>query len=149
MNGARIPLVLVLLCAASGALAVSLATGTGSQPQPGLRPVRDRQYAAWIPPGNYTSIVLCSSGDERRWAVSLMTRGVSVPIVVPPRDNIVVEFAEGWQVGPDDEARIVSRLVPFDDAARYNKFGEPPDYVISAWGITAHGPVEFVYREVD
>jgi hypothetical protein len=127
--------------------------GPARQPEvirPGPFTVRPAspQYVAWVPPGTYTAIVLNSSGDERRWAVSLMYADRSVPIVVPPRDNIVIPFAGGWKVEPGDEARIVSSLVPFDDSSRYNKFGERPDYVLSAWGITAGGPVPFVYRKV-
>ncbi len=116
--------------------------------QPDRRPIDGPQYAAWIPPGTYTAIVLNSSGDERRWAVSLMTTRTSVPIVVPPRDNIVIEFKDGWTIRPDDEARLVSNLVPFDDSSLYNKFGEQPKYVLSAWGITANGPRSFEYREI-
>jgi hypothetical protein len=112
------------------------------------RPIDGPKYAAWIPPGTYSAIVLNSSGNERRWAVSLMTRSTSVPIVVPPSDNVTISFREGWTVKVDDEARIVSNLVPFDDSALYNKFGEQPKYVLSAWGITAQGPVAFAYREV-
>jgi len=112
------------------------------------RPIDGPQYAAWIPPGTYSAIVLNSSGDQRRWAVSLMTKAANVPIVVPPSDNIIVPFKDGWTVKVDDEARLVSNLVPFDDSALYNKFGEQPKYVLSAWGITAAGPVQFTYREV-
>lgn len=128
--------------------ATGLYASGGAQPQPSGERSRDRQFAAWIPPGEYHAIVLCSSGDERRWAVSLATTTKSVPIVVPSNDNVVIEFREGWTVQPRDEARIVSRLVPFDDAARFNKVGERPDYVLSAWGIGPGGPVEFAYREV-
>jgi hypothetical protein len=117
------------------------------QPQP-LRVIGTRQYAAWIPPGTYSAIVLNSSGDERRWAVSLMVRNTSVPVVVPPADNIIIPFKDGWTVEASDEARIVSSLVPFDDSSRFNKFGERPDYVLSAWGITNNGPVQFVYRDI-
>jgi hypothetical protein len=117
-------------------------------PQPERRPIDGPQYAAWIPPGTYSAIILNSSGDERRWAVSLMYGKTNVPIVVPPRDNIVIEFKDGWTVSPSDEARLVSNLVPFDDSALYNKVGEQPKYVLSAWGITARGPVQFVYREI-
>jgi hypothetical protein len=61
----------------------------------------------------------------------------------------VIEFKDGWKVGRDDEARIVSNLVPFANSALYNKVGEQPEYVLSAWGITAGGPVQFVYRDVE
>jgi hypothetical protein len=117
-------------------------------PQPGVRHANNPQYAAWIPPGTYSAIVLNSSGDQRRWAVSLMSTSFSVPIVVPPADNIVIPFKDGWKVTADSEARLVSNLVPFDDSALYNKVGEQPRYVLSAWGITAAGPVQFVYKEV-
>jgi hypothetical protein len=112
------------------------------------RPTVNRQYAAWLPPGTYSAIVLNSSGDERRWAVSLMTKRANVPIVIPPNDNTIIEFKNGWTITAADEARLVSNLVPFDDSALYNKVGEQPYYVLSAWGITDSGPVPFVYREI-
>jgi hypothetical protein len=112
------------------------------------RPIDGPKFAAWIPPGTYSAIVLNSSGDQRRWAVSLMTGSTNVPIVVPPSDNIVISFKDGWTVAAGDEARLVSNLVPFDDSALFNKVGEQPKYVLSAWGITAAGPVQFSYREV-
>jgi hypothetical protein len=145
----------LLVALAAAPLAALPLAGTGLQPvtnqpltpaQP--KPVSYRQYAAWLPPGTYYSIVLNSSGDQRRWAVSLMTTKLNVPIVVPPGDNIVIEFKDGWTVKADDEARIVSTLVPFDDSALYNKFGEEPRFVLSAWGTGPAGPVEFVYKEV-
>jgi hypothetical protein len=77
-----------------------------------------------------------------------MHKDQNVPIVVPPSDNIVIPFKDGWTVKADDEARLVSNLVPFDDSALFNKFGEQPKYVLSAWGITAAGPVQFAYREI-
>ncbi len=116
--------------------------------QPSRRPVDGPKYAAWIPPGTYSAIILNSSGDQRRWAVSLMTKTSNVPIVVPPSDNIIVPFKDGWTVTADSEARLVSNLVPFDDSALFNKVGEQPKYVLSAWGITAAGPVQFEYREI-
>lgn len=135
---------------AVGALAMSGASRV--QPQPagaggaGDRG-RDRVYTAWVPPGTYTALVVCSSGEDRRWTVSLMSNGVNVPLVVRPGENVIVPFAGGWTVNPGDEARVVSRLVPFDDAARFNLVGQPSEYVLSAWGITSAGPVEFVYRD--
>jgi hypothetical protein len=126
----------------------------GAQPvqlhrdEPTRRPIDGPRYAAWIPPGTYTAIVLNSSGDQRRWAVSLVTRSTNVPVVVPPADNIVIPFRDGWTVSADDQARLVSNLVPFDDSALFNKVGEQPKYVLSAWGIGAAGPVAFTYREV-
>lgn len=140
-----------ILAATSQPVPSRQAPGAPSRPrpdQPARRPIDGPKYAAWIPPGKYTSIILNSSGDERRWAVSLITGDRNVPIVVPPRDNTVIEFREGWTVGPNDDARLVSNLVPFDDSAMYNKVGEQPKYVLSAWGITAGGPVPFVYREL-
>lgn len=142
----------VLLASLIGvpAAGVILAAAPALQPQPAGDRVggRDRAYAAWIPPGTYTAIVLCSSGEDRRWAVSLTTNTVGVPIVVRPGENVVIPFEQGWTVKPGDEARLVSRLVPFDDASKFNLFGEAPDFVLSAWGITTAGPVQFAYREV-
>ncbi len=118
-----------------------------SQDKPTRRPIEGPLYAAWIPPGTYTAIVVNSSGDQRRWAISLMTKTSNVPIVVPPGDNVLIPF-NGWTVKAEDEARLISNLVPFDDSALYNKAGDQPKYVLSAWGITATGPVQFVYRDV-
>ena len=53
-----------------------------------------------------------------------------------------------WTVKAGDNAKLVSNLVPFDDSALFNKVGEEPRYVLSAWGITAEGPVQFAYREI-
>ena len=125
---------------------VALSARARSQPvQPSMREI---QYAAWVPPGTYSAIVLCSSGDERRWAVSLTTRSGSVPVVIRPGENVVLPFEGGWTVKAADEARFVSNLVPFDDAAIYNKVGEEPRFILSAWGITPGGPVPFAYRDV-
>jgi hypothetical protein len=150
MNTRRLILIAIFAAPAVGILAAAAqpVIRTGTQPQPVIRPGVQRQYAAWIPPGTYTAIVLNSSGDERRWAVSLMTDKINVPIVVPPNDNIVIEFKEGWTVTGNEEPRLVSNLVPFEDSALYNKIGERPRYVLSAWGITAQGPVQFLYREI-
>jgi hypothetical protein len=139
-----------LLAAVLGTCTTILAAQIGtSRPSPSnSRPTRYPQFAAWIPPGTYSAIILNSSGDERRWAVSLVSRNTSVPIVVPPRDNIIIPFKDGWTVDAKDEARLISNLVPFDDSALYNKVGEQPKYVLSAWGITATGPVRFEYREI-
>ena len=137
-----------LLLATAAILGAAQPVPVRPSPQPGPRHINSPAYAAWIPPGTYTAIVLNSSGDQRRWAVSLVTRATNVPIVVPPSDNIVVPFKDGWTVSANDEARLVSNLVPFDDSALYNKVGEEPRYVLSAWGITAAGPVQFTYREV-
>lgn len=117
-------------------------------PGNGRRPVDGPKYAAWIPAGTYSAIVLNSSGNERRWAVSLMTKTLNVPIVVPPNDNVTITFKDGWTVKIDEEPRLVSNLVPFDDSALFNKVGEQPNYVLSAWGITAQGPVAFTYRAI-
>ncbi len=141
----RVLALAILLPAAAGVVAASAAL---SQPLPSGDRGRDRTYAAWIPPGTYTAIVLCSSGEDRRWAVSLTTTTASVPIVVRPGETVVMPFAQGWSVDPGHEARLVSRLVPFEDAAKFNLLGESPDFVLSAWGVTPAGPVQFVYREV-
>jgi hypothetical protein len=147
---------LVATILTGGGLMAGLASRT--QPEPGaaahaaLRQAADRWAAVRRvdSAGHLTqAIVLNSSGDQRRWAVSLMTRSTDVPIVVAPGDNVVIEFKEGWKVERDDEARIVSNLVPFANSALYNKVGEQPEYVLSAWGITAGGPVQFVYRDVE
>lgn len=122
---------------------VLLAARARSQP---VTPVIRTPYSAWAPPGEYTAFVLCSSGDERRWAVTLATRSGSVPVVVGPGENVVVPFERGWTVRATDEVRFISNLVPFDDAAAYDKVGDEPGFVLSAWGITPAGPVPFVYR---
>jgi hypothetical protein len=145
----RTPFFLAVPCLAAALLAATQPdTVRLRTKQPDRKPLDGPQFAAWIPPGTYSAIVLNSSGDQRRWAVSLMTTSTNVPIVVPPGDNIVIPFKDGWTVKADDEARLVSNLVPFDDSALFNKFGEQPKYVLSAWGISATGPVEFEYRDI-
>lgn len=146
MSRFLVPLVLVIAVAAS--LSAQPDIGRVRPLQPERRPMSGPQYAAWIPPGKYSAIVLNSSGDDRRWAVALMTTRTSVPIVIPPGDNIVIPFHEGWTVNISDEARIVSNLVSFEDSSLFNKVGEQPKFVLSAWGITANGPVQFEYREI-
>lgn len=145
---ARITVLIGLTTLAAGTAAISQPVTTRPAPDQPVRRYDGPQYAAWLPPGKYSAIILNSSGDQRRWAVSLMYRDKSVPIVVPPGDNIVIEFKDEWSVAAADEARIVSNLVPFDDSAQFNKVGEEPKYVLSAWGITSAGPVPFVYREI-
>ena len=44
--------------------------------------------------------------------------------------------------------RDPSNLVPFYDSALCNEFGEQPKYVLSAWGITVSGPMQFAHREI-
>ena len=125
----RCPILLASFLALSATLLLAAAqpeTVRTRSKQPDRRPIEGPQYTAWIPPGTYTAIVLNSSGDQRRWAVSLMTRGTNVPIVVPPGDNIVIPFKDGWTVSAHDEPRLVSNLVPFDDSALYHTFGEQP-----------------------
>jgi hypothetical protein len=149
MNRTRVLLVAlpVLGCVVGLGLASQPVSSRPSQDQP-RRKNDGPQYAAWIPPGTYSAIVLNSCGDQRNWVVSLMTKTANVPIVVPPRDNVVIPFKDGWTVTASSEARIVSSLVPFDDAAQYNSLSDQTKYLISAWGITAAGPVQFEYREI-
>ena len=140
-RGRRVVASVVALGVVAGV--VLLAARAHSQP---VAPIRETRYAAWVPPGEYTAFVICSSGDERRWAVTLATRTAQVPVIVRPGENVVVPFEGGWCVKATDEVRLLSSLVPFDDAAIYNKVGEEPRFVLSAWGITADGPVAFAYR---
>ncbi len=107
-----------------------------------------RQYAAWLPPGEYTAIVINSNADERDWAISLRTKRGGFPIVVPAHTNVVVPFERAWKVEAGDEARLVSEYVPFADITRLNQLANESRVILSAWGIGASGPVAFVYREV-
>ncbi len=107
-----------------------------------------RQYAAWIPPGEYTAIVVSSNADTRNWAISLRTKGGVFPLTVTPQQNVVIPFERGWKITADDEARVLSEHIPFGDFTAFNQFGEENPILLSAWGITAGGPVPFVYREV-
>jgi hypothetical protein len=129
------------------ALLLGLAAAT-----PGHSARQDDVYTAWIPPGEYTAIVLCSNADTRRWNVRLMSRnGANAPdeqvsIVVPPREMVVIPFERGWNVRVWEKARLESDLVPFDEFAEGNPVTGEGNIALSAWGIGPDGPVPFTYR---
>ncbi len=144
---AILPFFAVVIAVAMGIL-LSHDADAGNQPTvPGR--VRDNLYAAWIPPGEYTAIVICSSADTRDWAVSLRSRDGIFPFVVPPHRNVIIPFDQPWKVTPDSEARLLSEHIPFADISARNQLNEQayPLY-LSAWGITTRGPVPFLYRKM-
>lgn len=107
-----------------------------------------RLFAAWMPPGEYTAIVVNSNADTREWSITLRSKRGVFPVVVPPHENVVIPFERGWKVDAGDEARLVSEHVPFGEFTELNQLGEDGLIVLSAWGIGPGGPVPFVYREV-
>ncbi len=141
----------ILLGIAALTLAGAFAVRTGDAKAQPVSPwgVRDHLFAAWIPPGEYTAIVVCSSADTRDWAISLRSRDGIFPFVVGPHRNVIIPFETPWKVTPDSEARLLSEHIPFADISARNQLNEQayPLY-LSAWGITTSGPVPFLYREV-
>ncbi len=111
---------------------------------------RKRKYGnriteAWIPPGRYSAIVIATNGTTRRWIISLRTTNGRFPITVPPLETTIIPFDEPWVVLPQDQARLESIDVPFDDISRDTPLAES-NLCLSAWGITDKGPVAFVIR---
>lgn len=115
------------------------------QPQP-REP--GRLYAAWLPPGTYTAIVINSNADVRPWSISLRTKHAAFPIVVPPRENVIIPFQHGWTIDAAVEARLVSEHVPFGDIAAHNQLADDERLLLSAWAISPSGPVPMLFREV-
>ena len=146
-NRTTVSLLTIAVLALAGVIAVRAADSDTQPPSPWG--VRDHLFAAWIPPGEYTAIVVCSSADTRDWAISLRSRDGIFPLVVGPHRNVIIPFDTPWKVTPDSEARLLSEHIPFADISARNQLNEQayPLY-LSAWGITTKGPVPFLYREV-
>lgn len=107
-----------------------------------------RLFAAWLPPGTYTAIVINSNADTRDWAISLRSKRGTFPIVVPPHQNVVIPFEHGWTIDAADETRLLSEHVPFGDIAARNQLGDDERLILSAWAISPSGPVPMIFREV-
>jgi len=97
----------------------------------------------FLPPGNYTAIVIATTGKDRRWFISLKTSRGSFPITIGPEQTITIPFTAGWKVAPGDQARLESRLVPFEDLSERTPVDGNENLALSAWGITDQGPVNF------
>lgn len=128
-----------------GVSAVGAMLGT-AQPLGQVPTARSREHVAWIPPGTYTALVLCSNAERRPWAVTIRHGGATVPVIVPPGQNVVIPFQAGWTIEASDEARIVSEHVPFGNIATLNQLSDDERLIISAWAISPDGPVELIYR---
>lgn len=109
------------------------------------RKYRDRTSTAWIPPGRYTAIVIATNAPTRRWIVSLKSSRGSFPITVAPAQTTIIPFDEPWLISPNDQARLESIDVPFENIGRETPLAEG-NLCLSAWGITENGPVEFVIK---
>ncbi len=142
-----------LTCAVLTALVASVAfmsSGSPADAQVTIQPRQPgRQFAAWVPPGEYTAFVVTTNADTRNWAISLRTTDGPFPIIVTPQANVIIPFEQGWKVTADAEVRLVSEHIPFGDITAFNQFSEDNPILFSAWGITKAGPVRFVYREVE
>ena len=97
----------------------------------------------FLPPGDYSAIVLCTNARDRRWIVALKTSAGSFPITVGPNQTVTIPFEKGWTVRSEMQARLESRLVPFEDLSERNLLDGNENIGISAWGITDKGPVTF------
>lgn len=128
-----------LAAAAAAWIAVPAARG-GESAEP-------RSYEAWVPPGEYSAFVFTTSANAntRRWVVTIRTAtGGSYPVSIGPAETVTVPFEKGWKVRAEDEVRVRSVYVPFDDMRDYNPLNIEGPMLISAWGVTPGGPVTFV-----
>ena len=148
----RTVLVAATLAASLGSLAVLGAIARGPsgaslsiQPARPMspQPAGNELNTVYMPPGKYTAIVLTSNAQDRRWIVSLKTNTGSYPITIGPTLTVTIPFEGGWTVQPDMNARIESKLVPFEDLSERNLLDGNETLGISAWGITDRGPVNF------
>ncbi len=128
-------------------IAAALTVGTGgSAPAPAPAATSADPNYLWIPPGTYTAIVVCSSGQQRRWVVSLDSGGQSLPIAVGPHETVVIPFAEGWAVDAADNAKLTARGVIWGIDTSTSALLDEANLRLDAWGITKTGPVKFVAR---
>jgi hypothetical protein len=119
----------------------------GTSPQPVL-PLPGRSTVSevntlYMPPGKYTAIVIATTAKNRRWIVSLKSTRGSFPITVGDETTIVIPFDDGWQVKADDQARLESKFVPWEDIGERNLLDGNEYVSLAAWGITDQGPVSF------
>lgn len=112
---------------------------------PAERKYRDRIHTAWLPPGRYHSIIIATNAETRRWIVALRTTRATFPITVAPAENTVITFPEPWTVTANDQARLESIDIPWGDISRDSPLVEG-NLLLSAWGVTDTGPVNFVIR---
>lgn len=148
-TSARLRLSRVLCLIAAAAI---VATGAGlttaqpvptapSPPMPKAPP--GELNTLFLPPGNYTAIVIATTGKDRRWFLSLKTARGSFPITIGPEQTVTIPFTAGWKVTAGDQARLESRLVPFEDLSERTPVDGNETLALSAWGITDQGPVNF------
>lgn len=133
----------VLVMFALIAAVAMFATGRSSNAAPSA-PGPSR--ALWIPPGTYTSIVVTTSAQRRRWVVGLVTDDQTFPIAVAPGSTVVIPFERGWEIRPGDRARITIDGVETNVPTAVAQLLDEASMAITAWGITAGGPVAFVVK---
>lgn len=112
-------------------------------PAPQQTPAVSDVNTVFMPPGKYTAIVMTTNARDRRWIVALKTNSGTFPITLGPMQTVTIPFEDGWKVVADMNARIESRLVPFEDLSQRNLLDGNENLGISAWGITESGPVNF------
>lgn len=135
------------ICIVAGVLAplagiAMLGAGRGAPVAEAPAAVRE----LWIPPGTYTGIVFVTTAQQRRWVAALCKENERFPVTLGPGATVVIPFERGWEVRPEDRARVivdgVVARVPTDAASLMDEGA----IAISAWGITPNGPVQFVVR---
>jgi hypothetical protein len=134
---------LVLAVVAPLTIAGSLATGREA-PAPVAVPAAVRDL--WIPPGTYTGIVIVSSATTRRWVVSLSSNEKNFPVAIAPAASVIIPFERGWEVHPNDNARITIDGVQTTVPTSTTLLADETTMAISAWGISPTGPIQFVVR---
>lgn len=117
-------------------------TGPSTLPLPGKGTVSEVN-AVYLPPGKYTAIVIATTAKNRRWIVSLKSTRGNFPITVGDESTIVIPFAGGWTVKAEDQARLESKYVPWEDIGERNLLDGNEYLALTAWGITDQGPVPF------
>ena len=157
MPSRSITALLALVAMLGAGLALSAAARQPANPNTPMFPVRPNNPSAptsppqnvsdvnsvFLPPGEYSAIVLCTNARDRRWIVALKTTAGSFPITIGPNQTVTIPFEKGWSVRSEMQARLESRLVPFEDLSERNLLDGNENIGISAWGITDKGPVPF------
>ena len=130
-------------------LAISFATLGMRTPE--AKAEAPKVYEAWIQPGTYTGFTFCSNANvnTRRWLVSLVCRDRTYPLIITPGETTILPFDMGWTVTADDEARFVSKNIPFSDLSEWDALaGDNQPMLIGAWGMTTKGPMQLVPSKI-
>jgi len=97
----------------------------------------------WLPPGNYSSLVISTTATERTWWLSLDTDGGTFPVTIGPQQTVTIDFDPPWKVDVSTNARLTSKYVPFGEYAEFNPLNNQRVQLF-AWGITTTGPMKLV-----